>query len=290
VSVVPIVSAAVCPHPPLLVPAVAAGAADELDELRAACLAAIDQLTAAHPDRLVIIGSGPLTGTRYAADTPGTFASYGAPAVRVGSTPPTAQADSAESRVWAGSVESDAPARSESLAGSESAESESLVEFESVAGSESLGGFVEQGLPLSLLIGMWLVEQSKAANVPRTAVTVAADETPTACAELGQELAAGNDRVALLVMGDGSARRSEHSPVHLHPRAELFDSTVAAALDLADCVTLAALDPDLATDLHAAGRAPWQVLAGAAASADLQGALTYHAAPYGVGYLVALWT
>jgi hypothetical protein len=274
-----------------LVPAVAAGAADELDELRAACLAAIDQLTAAHPDRLVIIGSGPLTGTRYAADTPGTFASYGAPAVRVGSTPPTAQADSAESRVWAGSVESDAPAGSESLEGSASpAESESLVEFESVAGSESLGGFVEQGLPLSLLIGTWLVEQSKAANVPRTAVTVAADETPTACAELGQELAAGNDRVALLVMGDGSARRSEHSPVHLHPRAELFDSTVAAALDLADCVTLAALDPDLATDLHAAGRAPWQVLAGAAASADLQGALTYHAAPYGVGYLVALWT
>jgi aromatic ring-opening dioxygenase LigB subunit len=147
----------------------------------------------------------------------------------------------------------------------------------------------EQALPLSLLIGTWLVEQSKAANLPRTAVTVAADETPTACAELGQELAAGNDRVALLVMGDGSARRSEHSPVHLHSRAELFDSTVAAALDLADCVTLAALDPDLATDLHAAGRAPWQVLAGAAASSNLQGALTYHAAPYGVGYLVALW-
>jgi hypothetical protein len=232
----------------LLVPAVATGAAHELDDLRTACLAAIDQLTAAHPDRLVVVGSGPNTGTRYAADTPGTFAPYGAPAVRVGSTPPTG---TAESRARAGAA--------------------------------------EQGLPLSLLIGTWLVEQSKAANLPRTAVTVATDETPTACAELGQELTAGNDRVALLVMGDGSARRSEHSPVHLHSRAELFDSTVAAALDLADCVTLAALDPDLATDLHAAGRAPWQVLAGAAASSDLQGALTYHAAPYGVGYLVALW-
>ena len=233
-----IVSAAVCPHPPLLVPAVATGAAHELDDLRTACLAAIDQLTAAHPDRLVIIGSGPHSGTRYAADAAGTFAPYGAPAVRVGATPQSA----------------------------------------------------EQLLPLSLLVGTWLVAQSKAASLPRTAVTVAADETPTTCAELGRELAAGNDRVALLVMGDGSARRSEHSPVHLHPRAELFDSTVAAALDLADCVTLAALDPDLATELYAAGRAPWQVLAGAAASADLQGALTYHAAPYGVGYLVALWT
>jgi hypothetical protein len=285
VSVVPIVSAAVCPHPPLLVPAVATGAAHELDDLRTACLAAIDQLTAVHPDRLVIIGSGPHTGTRYAADTPGTFAPYGAPAVRVGSTPPPAQADSAESRARDGSVQSDAPAGSESgvPAGSESGVP---------AGSESdmPAGSAEQALPLSLLIGTWLVEQSKAANLSRTAVTVAPDETPTACAELGQELATGNDRVALLVMGDGSARRSEHSPVHLHPRAELFDSTVAAALDLADCVTLAALDPDLATDLHAAGRAPWQVLAGAAASADLQGALTYHAAPYGVGYLVALWT
>jgi hypothetical protein len=259
VSVVPIVSAAVCPHPPLLVPAVATGAAHELDDLRTACLAAIDQLTAAHPDRLVVVGSGPKTGTRYAADTPGTFAPYGAPAVRVGSGPG-----------------SEAPA---------GPESDGSAGF----GSDVPSGAAEQELPLSLLIGTWLVEQSKAANLPRTAVTVAADETPAACAELGQELAAGNDRVALLVMGDGSARRSEHSPVHLHSRAELFDSTVAAALDLADCVTLAALDPDLATDLHAAGRAPWQVLAGAAASSDLQGSLTYHAAPYGVGYLVALW-
>jgi hypothetical protein len=271
VSIVPIVSAAVCPHPPLLVPAVATGAAHELDDLRTACLAAIDQLTAAHPDRLVIVGSGPQTGIRYAADTPGTFAPYGAPAVRVGSTPPPPQADSAESRARDGSLGSDVRAGSGS-------------DVRAGSGSDV------PALPLSLLIGTWLVEQSKAANLPRTAVTVAADETPTACAELGQELAAGNDQVALLVMGDGSARRSEHSPVHLHPRAELFDSTVAAALDLADCDTLAALDPDLATDLHAAGRAPWQVLAGAAGSANLRGALTYHAAPYGVGYLVALWT
>jgi hypothetical protein len=269
-----------------LVPAVATGAAHELDDLRTACLAAIDQLTVAHPDRLLIIGSGPHTGTRYAADTPGTFAQYGAPAVRVGSTPPTAQADpAAESRARSGSVESDVPAGFESGV---PAGFESGVPARSESGVPT--GSAGPALPLSLLIGTWLVEQSKAANLPRTAVTVAADETPAVCAELGRELAASNDRVALLVMGDGSARRSEHSPVHLHPRAELFDSTVAAALDLADCVTLAALDPDLATDLHAAGRAPWQVLAGAAASVDLQGALTYHAAPYGVGYLVALWT
>ncbi|TCN38467.1 hypothetical protein EV644_10922 [Kribbella orskensis] len=228
----PIVSAAVCPHPPLLVPEIAGGAAAELDDLRAACLAAIDQL--ADADTLVIVGSGPTTGTRYDASAGGTFGPYGAPGVQVGSGEPV--------------------------------------------------------LPLSLTMGAWLVNQSKAAGLPRFSITVAADETPAACLELGQELAHGNERVALLVMGDGSARRSEHSPVHLHPRAEIFDTTVAAALDLADTTTLSALDPDLATTLQAAGRAPWQVLAGATATTPLQGNLTHHTAPYGVGYFVASWT
>jgi len=225
----PVVAAAVCPHPPLLVPAVASGAAHDLDDLRAACLTAIDQLAAA--DRLVIVGTGPATGRWYDATAAGSFGPYGAPEVRVG-----------------------------------------------------LG---ESVLPLSLTMGTWLVEQSKTAALPRTLVTVAVDETPSSCLALGRSVAEGPDRIALLVMGDGSARRSEHSPVHLHPRAEIFDTTVAAALDSADTTTLAALDPDLARELQAAGRAPWQVLA---ATTGLSGSLLYHAAPYGVGYFVALWT
>nr|WP_203590490.1 class III extradiol dioxygenase subunit B-like domain-containing protein [Streptomyces sp. SID13031] len=221
----------------MLIPELASGAAFELDPLRAACFTAIDQL--ANADALVIIGSGPVTGTRYDASATGTFGPYGAPEVTVGPD------------------------------------------------SDSSSGSGTPVLPLSLAVGTWLVEQSKAAGMPRTSITVAASETPAGCLALGQELAHSNDRLALLVMGDGSARRSDHAPVHLHPRAELFDSTVAAALELADTETLAALDPDLATQLHAAGRAPWQVLAGAAP--DLQGQLAYHAAPYGVGYFVASW-
>ncbi|WP_112243656.1 class III extradiol ring-cleavage dioxygenase family protein [Kribbella monticola] len=228
----PIVSAAACPHPPLLVPAVAGGAAAELDVLRAACLSAIDQL--ADADSLLIVGSGPATGTQYESSAGGSFGPYGAPQVTVGTGEPV--------------------------------------------------------LPLSLTMGSWLLSQSKAAGLPSRMVTVATDEPVEGCLALGQELAAGNERKALLVMGDGSARRSEHSPVHLHPRAEIFDSTVAAALDLADTATLAALDPDLAGELKAAGRAPWQVLAGAAGPATFTGNLLYHAAPYGVGYFVAAWS
>ncbi|TGB08221.1 hypothetical protein E2651_19940 [Streptomyces sp. MZ04] len=42
-----------------------------------------------------------------------------------------------------------------------------------------------------------------------------------------------------------------------------------------------------ATEGTAAGRAPWQVLAGAAEGAGLSGELLYEDAPYGVGHLVA---
>jgi hypothetical protein len=231
---VPVVSAAVCPHPPLLVPEVASGAAPELDDLRAACQTAIDHLSAA--DRLLIGGSDSSTGgiTRYDGLAGGSFGAYGAPRVSVGTG--------------------------------------------------------EQVLPLSLAMGGWLVEQSKVAGLPRSYIAVPADTPPARCLELGREIAEGNDRIGLLVMGDGSARRSEHSPVHLHPRAEIFDTTVANALDRADSAVLAALDPDLAAELQAAGRAPCQVLAGALESSGLSGDLSYHAAPYGVGYFVAAFT
>ncbi|GAA0619608.1 hypothetical protein HPO96_25150 [Kribbella sandramycini] len=221
----PVVAAAVCPHPPLLVPEVATGAASELDDLRAACLTAVDGLAGA--DSVLVVGTG-RTGA-YDGATGGGFGAYGAPSVRFGSGAPV--------------------------------------------------------LPLSLAVGGWLLEQSKAAALPRSYLAVDAVTTPGDALASGRKLAAGEERVGLLVMGDGAPRRSEHSPVHLHPRAEVFDRTVAEALRTADAEVLAALDPGLAGELQAAGRAPWQVLAGALGA--LQGELLYDAAPYGVGYFVA---
>ena len=227
----PVVAAAVCPHPPLLVPEVASGAAPDLDDLRAACLAAIDQLSTA--SSVLVVGAAAASAA-YPAAAGGSFGPYGAPGVRIGTGDPV--------------------------------------------------------LPLSLAVGGWLVEQTKAAQLPRAYLAVPVDATPAECRQLGQEIADGNDRIGLLVMGDGSARRSEHSPVHLHPRAEIFDTTVATALQHRDLDVLNALDPDLAAELQAAGRAPWQVLAGALTATTLTGDLTYHAAPYGVGYFVASFT
>lgn len=71
-----ITAAAFCPHPPLLIPAVAAGAAGELDDLRSACDAAIRDVIASSPDRIVLVGPGPVTG-RLADDAVGTLAPFG---------------------------------------------------------------------------------------------------------------------------------------------------------------------------------------------------------------------
>ena len=83
------------------------------------------------------------------------------------------------------------------------------------------------------------------------------------CLTLGTRIAARAPRVALLAMGDGTARRSTSAPGYLDERAEPFDAAVEHAFRDGDLPALAALDPALAADLLAAGRPAWQVLAGA---------------------------
>lgn len=61
-----ITAAALCPAPPLLIPALT-GAADVLPELRAACRDAVAELIAAGPDVIAVVGPADATGTWDAA-------------------------------------------------------------------------------------------------------------------------------------------------------------------------------------------------------------------------------
>jgi hypothetical protein len=215
---------AFCPHPPLLVPAVAAGAAGELDELRAACHDAV-RAVAASAGELVLLGSGPERRT-YAAGARGTLRPYG------------------------------------------------------VAVETSLGppGTAPPVLPLSLTIGAWLVADA-APPCPVRAEAVTADDG---------ELEITGD-VGLIVLGDGSARRSRTAPGYLDERAAPFDAAVAAALAAGDPATLAGLDAVLGADLLAAGVPAWRAAGRLLAGARWRARLRYDDAPYGVGYLVADW-
>jgi len=73
-----LVAAAACPCPPLLVPEVAAGAAHEMDDARAACYDALAVLAAARPDRLVVVGpAGPSGRGLFPQGAPGSFRGFG---------------------------------------------------------------------------------------------------------------------------------------------------------------------------------------------------------------------
>jgi hypothetical protein len=141
-------------------------------------------------------------------------------------------------------------------------------------------------LPLSLGLGARLLDEAGYGG-PRSFRAVAALAPPGDCLRLGAEIAATAPRVALLAMGDGSARRSESAPGYLDERAAPFDEAVERAVRDGDLGVLAALDPALAQQLLAAGRPAWQVLAGALAGLPLATEVSYAGAPFGVGYLVA---
>lgn len=244
---VSLVAAAVCPHPPLLVPEVAGAAAPELDDLRAACDTAITRLCDSGARSVLVVGAAEHS-TDLAYPYRGSFAPWGVPLdVRLGAIPAAGTPD------------------------------------------RRTGG----DLPLSLLVGAWLLGRaplSRTEGMGWRMVAVGADEPVETCASLGAGLGS-SEPWALLAMGDGSACRGEKAPGYADPRAEAYDEGVARALAEADADALLGLDPALSAQLMVAGRAPWQVLAGAVrkAGGDWRATLSHHAAPYGVGYFVAAW-
>ncbi|MER5554944.1 class III extradiol dioxygenase subunit B-like domain-containing protein [Streptomyces sp. NPDC002793] len=145
-------------------------------------------------------------------------------------------------------------------------------------------------LPGSLAVGAWLLSRARWDGAPVEGFGVGESLATDLCLRTGADLAARADRVALLVMGDGSACRTVKAPGYLDERAAGFDAEASRALGGADVDALTALDESLAYELKVAGRAPWQVLAGAARGAGLGGQLLYEDAPYGVGYTVAAWS
>jgi len=155
------------------------------------------------------------------------------------------------------------------------------------AWAPALGPRGKPGLPLALGLGALLLDQA-GYDGPRLLQAVGEAEPAEACLRLGAAAADRAETAAVLVMGDGSARRSPAAPGHFDERAGPFDLAVEQALHDGDMAAVAALDADLARDLMATGRAAWQVLAGALGGRRPAGEILYADAPFGVGYLVAV--
>jgi hypothetical protein len=123
-------------------------------------------------------------------------------------------------------------------------------------------------LPLSLAVGAALLGER-----PHRLWGVPSDALP--------------DAPSYLVVMDGTAKRTLKAPGHLDQRAEAFDATIEAALADGDAAALLALDEQLAGELWVQGLPALRAAAGLGAS--WRGQVLYAGAPYGVGYVVAVW-
>ncbi|MEW5536017.1 hypothetical protein, partial [Streptomyces virginiae] len=106
-------------------------------------------------------------------------------------------------------------------------------------------------LPASLAVAGWLLGRARWAVAPVAGVAVAEDLTSSGCGLLGADLGRSAERVAMLVLGDGSACRTLKAPGYLDERAAGFDAAAARALGAADVAALAAIDAGLAAELQA---------------------------------------
>jgi hypothetical protein len=274
-----LIAGAVCPHPPLLIPAALGGAAEKpppvLRTVAAAAGAAVAGLLAAGPDLIVVVGGGQVEH-EYGPEAAGGLREYGV-RVTVGTGPEVLPLSLTVGRwlleragVAALTAPPGLPARGRADSGR-------------AGGASSGPGGLKAAPPEG-------VSTEAGAAHPGVLFQEVHSRAPApACVKLGAVLAERAPRVALLAMGDASARRARQDPDVPDPLAAEYDEEVAEALAAADTRWLARLDPARDTELAVAGRAAWQVLAGAAEGGRLAGRLLCMAAPYGVTYLVALW-
>ncbi len=164
------------------------------------------------------------------------------------------------------------------------------VDLDVRLGAGNASPAADRELPPALAVAAWLLERTGWSDAPVEGLGVAEPLAAERCVDVGRDIGGRAERVALLVMGDASACRTLKAPGYLDERALGFDEEVARALRTADVAALKELDAELAYELKVSGRAPWQVLAGAAENTDLAGTLLYEDAPYGVGYVVAAWS
>lgn len=143
-------------------------------------------------------------------------------------------------------------------------------------------------LPQSLGVGSRLLQEAGWTG-PVSFHAVAHDAGQRHLEQLVDELL-GRPGAAILLLGDGSARRGEKAPGFLDERAFGFDDAVAGALSSGDATTLRDLDTDLAAELMVDGRAVFRLLGLLGGRCrPVRAGLTHREDPYGVSYLVARW-
>jgi hypothetical protein len=251
---VALIAAAMCPHPMTLIPEVA-GKTGEWERLRAACTEAVRQL---HVPFWYLVGKAVP-----AADAPQLIVIIGGDEATKSFDPAAAYGSLLPNGVlWRYGFGQEHPEA--------------------------------QALPLSLTLGDWLLFKSRIGDTGIALADIAFqtidfDASPQECAALGRDLAGRAERVAMLVMGEGSTCMTVTARRDQGDQAKRCDDKVIQALEHADVEALAGLPATPFASL-ATGRAAWLVLAGAAEGHRFQGQLHWDEELDGLRYFVASWT
>lgn len=271
-----IVAAATVPGAPLLLPGVTGGPVREVAKAREAMAAAVTALLDQGAEEIVVVGGAPATRP-FPPDAPG-------PEQRVA---PGWRRSRLDHRPAPGGRRGDEVLPEGAYSEVSEPGGESVPGLAGSGGRDGAGVTVEDLLPVSLAVGRSLLG---GCPVPWMLRGVGGDESRDRCLELGRELREGGRPAGLLVVADGSARRSEKAPGHLDPSAIDLDARIGAALTAADAGALLRLDPAACERALVAGRAAWQVMAAACEDRPWQAQVLYEEDPFGVAYWVVTWT
>lgn len=129
------------------------------------------------------------------------------------------------------------------------------------------------GLGLAHTVGAWLLDDAGWTGARRYVDT----------------LADVSEDEAVLVMTDGTTKRTLRAPGFLDERAEPYDALVEDALRQGDAAGLAGLDVALGGELGAAGVTVLVDLGTVTQGRSVDPVLHHASAPLGVGYWVATW-
>lgn len=259
-----------CPGAPFLIDGTADAIAARLQVVVDACSVAVSRLTGA--DALLLI-----TSAASSMDRPEQPAWREYPPGTVISTTPVRR--------------SDRPGKSAvALAGGVGGPPPAVTMMPSSAvPTSSVGTMVGASLLAGRILAGAANGQASAPSGRTTAIEITGD--PADVAGMLTDRVHSSERMALLVIADGSARHGDEAPGRRDDRSASFDAALARALDAGDprSLRVACADRDLGRTLLASVD-PLMVLAllteqHPPGSADL----LFAGAPLGVGYLVASW-
>jgi hypothetical protein len=153
-----------------------------------------------------------------------------------------------------------------------------------------IGPAAGPGLPLALGVGRRLLDEAGWAG--RTELLgIDVDAAGEDLRAVASALVRCPQRLVVLLLGDGSARRDEKGPGLFDERAFAFDEAVVDALRTGDVEALADLDVRVADELLVLGRAAFRLLGEVGRLTPPSTTRTAHVEdPFGVLYVVAIWS